>query len=147
MGEEQQRYEHGHDEIAGAQLTRLEPNLIAPVEGEEEVRRAPNIEDPDESTPESRPQTRQRKQGEERGTEIAVRGGQCPGRCEVRRDHARQQERQANKAEAMEEQNWVRCVVARLAVQLRPYILPEDKTSGDETEQDAHAEQRLRRHR
>ena len=80
------------------QLTRLEPNLIAPIDGGEEVRRAPDIEDPDESNPEARLQTRQRKQCEERGAEIAVRGGQCPGRCEVRRDHARQQECQANKA-------------------------------------------------
>ena len=45
MGEEQQRYEDGHDEIAGAQLTRLEPNLIAPVESEEGVSRAPDMED------------------------------------------------------------------------------------------------------
>ena len=44
--DKKQWHEDGHNEIGRTQLTRLEPNPRALIEGVEEIRAASNIEDP-----------------------------------------------------------------------------------------------------
>jgi hypothetical protein len=48
MRNEQQRHEDGHNEVAGTELTRLEPNTIALIESEKKIRAAPQVERPSE---------------------------------------------------------------------------------------------------
>jgi hypothetical protein len=42
--DEEQGHKHSHDEVGGTQLARLEPNLIALIEGVEQIRAAPEDE-------------------------------------------------------------------------------------------------------
>jgi hypothetical protein len=44
--DEKQRYQDGHDEVGRPQLTGLESDAVALIEGVKQIRAAPNVEDP-----------------------------------------------------------------------------------------------------
>src|SRR5262249_31833742 len=75
MRGQEQRHEHGHDEVGGTQLARLEPNLIALIEGVEQIRAPPEVEHPNQGYSQPALQHCQRQQSQHCGNEIAVGSG------------------------------------------------------------------------
>jgi len=115
MRNEEQWHEDGHNEVGGAELTRLKPNTIALIEGVKKIRGAPQVERPGEREAEPARQRRQRQQGENRGHEIPVRSRASESSWQIRRNDARHQERQADEPEAVQEQQWSEGFSSRVA--------------------------------
>jgi hypothetical protein len=134
--DEEQRHKDGHNEVGSTQLTRLEPNPIALIEGVKQIRGAPQVEHPGERQSQPPRQRRQSQQGEDRRNEIAVRGGARKSSRQVRRDDAGHQKCQADEPETVQEDQRPQCVGKRLAGEPRPDVPRRDKPPGDEAEGD-----------
>ena len=74
---EEERYDHGGNEIGSAQLTWVEPERNSPIVRVEEIRGAPHVEHP--HTRDSHPtlQRHQGKKSQDHVNKIAIRGRNC----------------------------------------------------------------------
>src|SRR6266851_5376399 len=144
---QQQRHQKSGNVKGRAQLSRQQSDLISLIEGEEQISRAPDVENPGEQDAQSARQRPERKQSENGGDNVAHGSRHGERRRQVRRHNAWYHERQPDEAEAMQDEQRPKRLRARPSAQVRPHVLHGDNGPGDEAESDARTKQDLRRHR
>src|SRR5262245_44080885 len=145
--DQEQRYQDGRNVVGGAQLTRLDPDAEkALIEGVEQIRGTPKVEDPDQADSEPAPQPRQREQGQDCGNEITICGWARESARQVRPDNAGHQEGQADESETVEQEQRLQGADPRLVAQGWPKVSRREDPPGNEAERDTDSEEGLRRH-